>query len=322
MYLQFDGIMKLEGVSAVGPFHYAPILFHYGPTVRQPQKQLLEVYAAVLQALQDRTPSAGIVLHKGEIAARVRLSSDAAAVQRVLRELETIQDGDIPTLRLNDHCQICEFRQQCHAQAVTEDSISLLRGISDTEIARLHSKGIFTVNQLSYTFRSRRIAKRAKVPSSPHHVALQALAIREEKVFVHGNPILRCPGTRVYLDIEGTPETRSHYLIGLMTVVDHVETYHAFWADDEASEISIFLRFLDQLDREGEFTLIHYGNYEIKALRQIRQKVPVADQLRIDDAIKHSLNMLSIIGPYIYFPTYSNSRKEIARYLKFRVGAA
>jgi predicted RecB family nuclease len=315
--LQFDGIMKLDGLSALGSFHYVPILFYDGGTVRQPQKQLLEVYAAVLQALQDRAPSAGIVHCKGDIVARVRLSPDETAAQSVLQELMKIQDGDIPTLRLNDHCQICEFRQQCRGQAVKEDNISLLRGISDTEIARLHSKGIFTVNQLSYTFRARRIAKRAKAPSSPHHFALQALAIREGKVFVHGNPILRCPGTRVYLDIEGTPETRSHYLIGLMTVVDHVETHHAFWADDETSEISIFLRFLDQLDREGRYSLVHYGSYEIKALRQIRQKVPVAYQSRIDDAIKSSLNLLSIIRPYIYFPTYSNGLKEIAGYLKY-----
>jgi predicted RecB family nuclease len=102
-----------------------------------------------------------------------------------------------------------------------------------------------------------------------------------------------------------------------MTVVDHVETHHAFWADDETSEISIFLRFLDQLDREGRYSLVHYGSYEIKALRQIRQKVPVAYQSRIDDAIKSSLNLLSIIRPYIYFPTYSNGLKEIAGYLKY-----
>jgi hypothetical protein len=77
-------------------------------------------------------------------------------------------------------------------------NLSLLRGISAQEISRLRSKGIFTVNQLSYTFRSRKLAKRAKTPSTPHHFALQALAIRERKVFVHGNPTLSCSGTRAY----------------------------------------------------------------------------------------------------------------------------
>jgi predicted RecB family nuclease len=304
LHLQFDGIMKVDGVSAVGPFHYVPILFHDGPTVRQPQKQLLEVYAAVLQGVQDRVPSAGIVHHRGDIAARVRLSPGAVEMQTVLQALKKVQEGDTPTLRLNEHCQICEFREQCHAQAVKEDNISLLRGISDLEISRLRSKGIFTVNQLSYTFRSRRIAKRAKAPSTPHHFALQALALREGKVFVHGSPTLSCPGTRAYLDIEGTPDTRSHYLIGLMT-------------DDDTSQVNLFLNFLDQLGNEGPYSLIHYGNYELKALRQIRHEMPLVYHSKIDEAIKNSVNLLSIIGPYIYFPTYSNSLKEIARFLNF-----
>lgn len=317
MHLRFDAILKVDGASTVGPFHYTPILFHDGRAVRQPQKQLLEVYAAVLQRLQGRTPNAGIVHYRGDAAARVRLSPDAVAMQSVLQELKKMQEGDTPALRLNDHCQICEFRQQCHTQAVKEDNISLLRGISDTEISRLRSKGIFTVNQLSYTFRSRRIPKRAKMPATPHHFALQALAIREGKVFVHGSPTLRCPGTRVYLDIEGTPDTRSYYLIGLMTVVEHAQTYHAFWADDETSEVRLFLEFLDELDRAGRYSLMHYGNYEIKALRQMQQRIPAIYRSKMDDAIKHSFNVLSIIRPYIYFPTYSNSLKDIARYLNF-----
>jgi predicted RecB family nuclease len=174
LHLQFDGIMKVDGASAIGPFHYAPILFHAGQTIRQPQKQLLEVYAVVLEALQDRAPRLGIVFHRGCTEARVRLSPDAPTLQNVMQNLKGILGGDIPALRLNDHCQICEFRRQCHAQAVKEDNISQLRGISDTEIMRLRSKGIFTVNQLSYTFRSRRIAKRAKTSSTPPSLCLSS----------------------------------------------------------------------------------------------------------------------------------------------------
>jgi hypothetical protein len=39
-----------------------------------------------------------------------------------------IQRGDaVPKLLLNPHCPACEFRRQCHAQAVEQDSLSLLR---------------------------------------------------------------------------------------------------------------------------------------------------------------------------------------------------
>ena len=52
-----------------------------------------------------------------------------------------------PKLMLNDHCQVCEFRQRCHAQAVKEDNLSLLRGLGEKEIITLGKKGIFTVTQ-------------------------------------------------------------------------------------------------------------------------------------------------------------------------------
>jgi predicted RecB family nuclease len=112
-------------------------------------------------------------------------------------------------LVLNDHCQACEFRDSCYAQALKEDNLSLLRGMNKLQITRLNNKGIFTVNQLSYNFKARRRPKRAKKSAIVHNFPLQSLAIRDKKVFVHGNPALSCADTRIYLDIEGTQESGS-----------------------------------------------------------------------------------------------------------------
>ena len=48
--------------------------------------------------------------------------------------------------------------------------------MSKMERDRHRSKGIFTLTQLSYTFRPRRTPKRAKNPAKPRYLALQALA--------------------------------------------------------------------------------------------------------------------------------------------------
>ena len=64
-----------------------------------------------------------------------------------------------PNLMLNNHCSICEFRQQCHTQAVQEDNLSLIRGIGEKEIKGYGRKGLFTLTQLAYTFRPRRNPK-------------------------------------------------------------------------------------------------------------------------------------------------------------------
>jgi predicted RecB family nuclease len=52
----------------------------------------------------------------------------------------------------------------------------------------------------------------------PHYFALQALAIRENTVYIHGTPSFPKSETQIYLDIEGLPDNESYYLIGALVV--------------------------------------------------------------------------------------------------------
>src|SRR5262249_19888441 len=76
---------------------------------------------------------------------KIRLDSKLyRQAERVLDEVKRLQaGGEPPRLTLNGHCQQCEFRQRCHAQASKEDDLSLLRGMSVQEISRQNSKPIF-----------------------------------------------------------------------------------------------------------------------------------------------------------------------------------
>ena len=224
------------------------------------------------------------------------------------------QSASPPALILNDHCHICEFRQRCHAQAVDENNLSLLRGMTEQQMAKLNAKGIFTVNQLSYTFRMRRKPKRARDVSFSHDFALQTMAIREKRVFVHRTPALSCSATRVYIDIEGIPQTQSYYLIGTITVHNGVETYKSYWADAENDAV-IFQRLLDHLGEYPDYSLIHFGSYETTALRRLTRDLPDLYRGAVDEAAKRSIDMLPMIRRHLYFPTYSNSLKDIGRYL-------
>lgn len=206
-------------------------------------------------------------------------------------------------LILNKHCQICEFQNRCHAQAVQEDNLSLLQGISEAEIVRLRKRGIFTINQLSYTFRPRHIKKRAKNPAHPHYFALQALALREKHVFVHGSPNLNAKEVRVYMDFEGIPANRSYYLIGLL--ISHAGAIHqrSFWADGDDGEAQIFMEMLDYIKPYRDYSVLHYGAYEVRALRRMQRRLPADYACQIEDVLKHAVNVLSVIGPHIYFQT-------------------
>jgi predicted RecB family nuclease len=118
---------------------------------------------------------------------------------------------------IHDNQKIAQFRFQsrCRLKAVEKDDLSLLAGMGKEERQKFHSKGIFTVTQLSYTFRPRRRPKRMRDKHEKYHHSLKALAIREKKIHIVGKPELKIEGTPVYLDVEGLPDRGFYYLIGL-----------------------------------------------------------------------------------------------------------
>jgi predicted RecB family nuclease len=192
-----------------------------------------------------------------------------------------------------------------------------LRGISENEIASHNKKGIFSVTQLSYTFRARRKRKRAKSPSNPHYYALQALAIRDGKVYVHGTPSVPCPTPGIYFDIEGSPDRDSYYLIGLVVVDNERVSQYSFWANNHEEQTAIFVRFIEIAMQHSDWPVFHFGNYELTALRRIRLCLRKSHQKALDAICKRLVNILAIIHPYIYFPVHSNALKEIGHYLGF-----
>ena len=316
--VSFDGLVKDErSPTQSGNSTYIPVLFEAGK-IRPLQKVMVGLLALIVSEIQETQPTFGLVFHEDGRPTTVRFADSLEASKTILTEMQTLHRScNTPTLVLNDHCQVCEFRARCHAQAVKEDNLSLLRGMNERQITRLHGQGIFTVNQLSYTFRARRRSKRAKKASPIHHLPLRALALREKKIFVHGDPQVALADTKIYLDIEGTPESQAYYLIGIHIVSSEFETQETYWADadSEQDEVGIFVSLLDCLSRYSDYSLLHFGNYEVVALQRMRTRMgePYASQL--DDLLKRSCNVLGLITANVYFPTYSNSLKDIGSFL-------
>jgi predicted RecB family nuclease len=114
--VRFDGLQKVDGPSGLGDFHYVPMLFHEGRTVGKDRRILLEVLGLLLSKIQGKLPAVGVVWHGQECSVtKVRLNPDTRRSERLLRELkEMANPGTPPSLILNNHCPVCEFRQRCH----------------------------------------------------------------------------------------------------------------------------------------------------------------------------------------------------------------
>jgi predicted RecB family nuclease len=316
--VRFDALKRIDGRPSPGDFHYVPVLFHETERLSREQRILLEMLGLILGPVQRKEPGWGILIH-GQVCEirRIKLGKEVQQARRSLNEIgEALGTGALPKLMLNHHCQVCEFRQRCHAAATAKDDLSLLRAMSEKEIAKYARRGIFSVTQLSCTFRGRKKLKRSNQKGQLHQHALQALAIRERKVYILGTPELPLSSTRVYFDIEGDPERGFDYLLGMIVEANGVVERHSIWADNSTEEPRLFQQFLDVIERYDDFRLYCYGGYEAKFLRRMIKDLK-RQQLG-EKLLARLVNVLSAIHAHIYFPTYSNGLKEISKFLGFR----
>jgi predicted RecB family nuclease len=149
--------------------------------------------------------------------------------------------------------------------------------MSAKERKKFHTKGIFTVTQLSYTFRARRRPKRLADKREKYHHSLKALAIREQKIHIVGSPELKIEGTPVYLDVEGLPDRDFYYLIGVLIGNGESAVQHSLWADTVKEEGSIWMQFLGILETVDNPNLIHYGSRAPSSLCKLEGEVPRCD---------------------------------------------
>jgi predicted RecB family nuclease len=321
--VRFDALMAAPGNATQSQPDYIPVVFVNNEKVSKEDELRLALCASVLIRWHACRPSFGRILHGSDFRTKkVKLDRALKRADKALEQIRALDErpSEPPPLHLNAHCPTCVFRSGCRAAAIAKDDISLLRGITEKEIVKLRNKGIFTVTQLSYTFRPRRNSKRSNPRTIKYYHALKALALREKRIYVVGKPALTIAGTPVYLDVEGVPDRDFYYLIGLR-IPGAAVVQRSLWADDRTDEESIWREFLQIIRNIENPQLLYYGSYETAFLRRLQKRYGAASEEAhsvVQGLMKSAQNILSVVYGRIYFPTYSNGLKDIASYLGYR----
>jgi predicted RecB family nuclease len=310
---------RLHALELTPPVHhtYIPIRFVPSEKLATTDKLLLAFDALALSRIAGKTPRVGKIIHGRQYATvTVPLAGLLGKARSVLDRIAAQRAKETPPpLVLNKHCAECEYQSRCRKIAVEKNDLSLLAKMTENERRKQHEKGIFTVTQLSYTFRPR---KRSVSDVTKHQHSLKALAIRKNQIHIVGKPALSTAGTPVYFDVEGDPDRDFYYLIGLRTRSVGSSVHYSFWANDPIDERDMWADCLYRLTAIDNPRLIHYGSYETQFLKRMRIRYPNSgNSAFLDQLTKSALNLLSPIYAHVYFPTYSNSLKEVARYLGF-----
>ena len=317
--IRIDGLKRVKGASIIGEFHYVPVMFSEARRARKSERQLLATFAVLLSRIQGTYPAGGILYHGCDCTVTsIRFGTSLRPAEDLLRNAERLQRAETPPkLVLNDHCHICDFRDRCRAQAVREDNLSLLRGLGEKTISKYSRKGLFTLTQLAHTFRPRRRGKRSDQPLTVRDHALHALAIRDKTIYVLGKPGFPTAPVHIYVDVEGSLDQDFIYLIGIVICDGERVECHSFWAKDNEDEATIFNQFLDVVARYQAPQMYCYGSYEKVFITRMRRQV--RRKKHVDAVLAAMTNVLAVIYPHFYFPTYSNSLKDIGGWLVLRL---
>jgi predicted RecB family nuclease len=316
--IEFDGLRRVTGASALGEFHYRPVMFSESQRVRRFERQFLASLGVVLSRIQGVVPEGGFFyLGRECVVTSIRFGNSLRAGTEIVRDVERTQRaGTAPKLLLNDHCRVCKFRERCHSQAIADDNLSLLRGLGEKAIKKYSRRGVLTLTQLAHMFRPRRRGKRSDKPPKVRDHALHALAIRDKNIYVLGKPQIPTGLVRIYLDVESNPEQGFVYLIGMVICDRSRVECHTFWENDRKEESRSFDQFIYVTCRFEDSRIYCYGTYEKAFI--IRMRRHARSKKKVDAALEKLTNVLGVVYPHFYFPVHSNGLKDVAGYLGFQ----
>src|SRR5262245_6206097 len=318
---QLHAVERIVSEGRGSTVQFIPYRFEFANKLTRQHKLLIAFDTLLLSEAVGRPVTLGKIIH-GDSRATLKVNTPAlvSEVRRRVKNITVLLAGNSPPqLVLNRHCSQCEFQARCRRQAIEKDELSLLSGMSEKERKKLHAMGIFTVTQLSYTFRPRRRRPEARGKQERHHHSLRALAIRNNKIHAVGIPDLELKGTPVFLDVEGLHDRDFYYLIGIRIQTTEASVQRNLWADHAGKEKLIWNEFIGILSDITNPHLIHYGTYETTFLKRMCERhgrPPAGSQ--VATAVDRATNLLSFVYAQIYFPTYANGLKEITGYLGFR----
>ena len=84
-----------------------------------------------------------------------------------------------------------------------------------------------------------------------------------------------------------------------------------------AQQLNVFSQFFEAVASFPGAALFHYGSYDVKALREMKDRMGGIHRALMDQILTSCHNVLSVLHPHCYFPVYSNRLREVARFLGY-----
>src|SRR5262249_9463375 len=148
-----DILRRVEMPSALGPWSYEVIDTKLARETKGNTVLQISLYSDLLARTQDYVPEYAFVVTPATDfePQSFRVAEYGAYYRRVRRSLEhAVEEGtSVGYPDPKPHCDICRWRARCEARRHADDHLSLVAGISKTQIGELNRKGVSTTAALA-----------------------------------------------------------------------------------------------------------------------------------------------------------------------------
>jgi predicted RecB family nuclease len=339
-----DFLHRMDGPCTLGTHFYEPWDTKLSRSAKPYFLLQLCAYAEMLEAMQGHRPEKfGFVFGDGTETS-FRTDDVWHYYRRLKRSFEQFQrdwtDGVQPDPGLDrTHGRWSE----CAEKLLDErDDLSLVAGITRSQIVRLREAGIDTLALLATTHAAAVPRMTAATFGTLREQAKMQLATRASGTIRwafraadaerprRGLALLPPASAKdVFFDIEGFPFAPNgglDYLLGVVTVDEGAPRFRDWWAHDEVEEKRAFEQFIDwayaRWQADPTLHIYHYASYERTALTRVSGKYATRER-EVDQFLIHDVlvDLYPVVhqGTVIGVPSYS--LKQVERlYMPRRTG--
>lgn len=290
-----DVLRRVEALSGLGGWSYEVIDTKLARETKGNTVLQLSLYSDLLAIMQQKVPEAAHVVTPGTeyLPEAYRVADFAAFYRRIRRGLENFaaappQDGLYPDPI--EHCEVCRWREPCALRRRADDHLSLVAGISKTQIEELVRRGAATMAALATLPVPLQWRPDRGTASSYEKVREQARLQVEGRtageVLYEALPLVaefglfRLPEPSagdIFFDFEGDPFVDGgglEFLFGYLYANDDgTDAYVGDWVTTRQQERAAFERFIDFVTERRTvhpgLHVYHYAPYEPAALKRL-----------------------------------------------------
>lgn len=316
-----DVLVKQDGVSALGDHHYEVVEIKMAKNLKQKHILQAAFYNKMIGLVQRHVPERFFIIGGDSKIQPYNYADYVGNLDSTIDLARSIHNGYVPPPIYGQ--TETGWTQYSNEKAVESGSVTLISGIGMGKVHTLNSAGFKTIQDVASSTEADLASIKGIKTQSSKFIALANAITTNKMVRLDGKIDLPECSTEIFIDLEGLglleEESIHDYLIGVLVrnrkngcYDDRIYKY--FIAKDKREDLMLE-RFVKFMDSQDDYIMYHWNTYERTYLRSMMERHGIdAYRLLEQDVL---VDLLPISKKAFAFPTYSNSLKDVAKWMGY-----